>query len=147
MSLKRAAIAMLAFGLAAPLCGCGGRAKLRGMEQDIGELKVRMSSLEGTLGRHEESLRELAATRVEPAPLVQPAAYTPPPAPRRQAPNKPRTRDIQQSLKNAGFSPGRVDGKMGPRTKSALKRFQKANRLKVDGVVGGRTWSKLKWYY
>ena len=39
-----------------------------------------------------------------------------------------------------------VDGKMGPKTKQAVKDFQKANNLKVDGVVGKKTWAKLESY-
>lgn len=52
-------------------------------------------------------------------------------------------RDVQQALKNAGFNPGKVDGKMGGNTDRAIKQFQKAEGLKADGVVGQRTWDKL----
>jgi len=146
MSPGRLLGTMLAAGVIASLTGCGAATRMQGLEQEVAELKARVSGLEGTLGRHEESLRELAEARVEPA-LIEPAAYTPPPSPRRTPPNKPRVRHIQEALRNAGFSPGRVDNKLGPRTKGAIKRFQKANRLKVDGIMGTRTWGKLKYYY
>ena len=55
-------------------------------------------------------------------------------------------KDIQAALKNAGFDPGAVDGKSGPRTQQAIKEFQRTNGLKIDGKVGPQTWGKLKGY-
>ncbi|MBI3318875.1 MAG: peptidoglycan-binding protein [Candidatus Omnitrophica bacterium] len=57
-----------------------------------------------------------------------------------------RVREIQTALKNAGFNPGPVDGRMGPRTKVAIRDFQLANGLEADGKVGPRTWSRLEPY-
>lgn len=55
-------------------------------------------------------------------------------------------REIQTALKNAGFYKGTIDGKMGPRTREAIKEFQKSNGLKADGIVGRRTAEKLNNY-
>lgn len=139
--------AALFVGLVAPLAGCGLKSRVRTIEQDVAEVKARMSNIQGSLDRHDDALRELAEQKVQPLELIEPAAYVPPAAPRRRPPNKPRVRDLQEALKNAGFSPGRADNKLGPRTKGAIKKFQRANGLKADGVVGMRTWNKLKWYY
>jgi len=57
-----------------------------------------------------------------------------------------RSKDIQRALKNAGFNPGAIDGKLGPKTKQAILDFQKAKNLKVDGKVGPKTWSELEKY-
>ncbi len=51
--------------------------------------------------------------------------------------------DVQLALTNAGYNPGAIDGKIGSRTIGAIKRFQRAERLKVDGVVGRLTWTRL----
>lgn len=51
--------------------------------------------------------------------------------------------EVQIALKNAGFDPGSVDGKLGRRTKAAIRDFQTANSLNPDGKVGPKTWSKL----
>lgn len=51
---------------------------------------------------------------------------------------------VQIALKNAGFYNGELDGKIGPKTKDAIKAFQRDNNLTVDGVVGRGTWSRLK---
>ncbi|MFH1478323.1 MAG: peptidoglycan-binding protein [Candidatus Omnitrophota bacterium] len=59
---------------------------------------------------------------------------------------RPTTKDIQIALKNAGFDPGGIDGKMGQRTRQAVKEFQKTKGLKIDGVVGLKTWGELGKY-
>ncbi len=59
---------------------------------------------------------------------------------------KPTTKDIQTALKNAGFNPGSFDGKIGPRTRQAIKDFQKSKGLVPDGVVGPKTWVSLGKY-
>lgn len=51
---------------------------------------------------------------------------------------------LQTILKQKGFDPGPADGYFGPQTLAAVKGFQKANGLQVDGVVGPHTWAKLK---
>lgn len=52
--------------------------------------------------------------------------------------------DVQRALAGAGFDPGPVDGRMGKKTKAAVKEFQRRNNLTADGVIGERTWSYLK---
>lgn len=56
--------------------------------------------------------------------------------------SKPSIRDVQEALKNAGFNVT-VDGKMGPKTRQAIKDFQTKVGLKADGRVGPQTWEKL----
>ncbi len=57
---------------------------------------------------------------------------------------KPKSvKEIQQALASAGYEPGPVDGKMGRKTREAIRRFQKDAGLKADGVVGSATWGKL----
>ena len=53
---------------------------------------------------------------------------------------------IQTALKKAGFYKSEVDGKIGRRTKSAIKSFQKSKGLTPDGIVGTKTWEELKKY-
>jgi peptidoglycan hydrolase-like protein with peptidoglycan-binding domain len=61
-------------------------------------------------------------------------------------------RFLQEALKNFAYppyDPGPVDGDFGPLTETAVKAFQAdyydfdGNPLKVDGVVGPKTWTAL----
>lgn len=51
---------------------------------------------------------------------------------------------VQRALKNAGFNPGKIDGKVGERTLAAIRMFQRKEGLKVDGIVGRATWARLQ---
>jgi len=59
---------------------------------------------------------------------------------------RPTAKEIQAALKNAGFDPGSMDGKIGARTRQAIKDFQKSKGLVPDGVVGPKTWTSLGKY-
>ena len=50
---------------------------------------------------------------------------------------------IQQRLKKWGYYSGAIDGILGPKSVSAIKRFQKNNGLVVDGIVGPKTAAKI----
>ncbi len=56
------------------------------------------------------------------------------------------TKLIQTALKNAGYFQDLVDGRIGRKTRLAIKEFQKANNLHADGRVGKNTWIVLKEY-
>lgn len=52
----------------------------------------------------------------------------------------------QQLLTNAGYPPQdqQIDGLFGPLTKEAVRDFQGAYGLEVDGVIGALTWTALE---
>jgi peptidoglycan hydrolase-like protein with peptidoglycan-binding domain len=56
---------------------------------------------------------------------------------------KPTCRRIQEALKACGFDPGPADGRIGEKTRQAVKDFQKKKGLKIDGLVGGETWNMM----
>jgi peptidoglycan hydrolase-like protein with peptidoglycan-binding domain len=54
-----------------------------------------------------------------------------------------RVRAIQRRLGALGYATGQIDGRFGPRTEAAVRRFQADRRLVADGEVGPRTSAAL----
>ncbi len=52
-------------------------------------------------------------------------------------------KQIQQRLKNWGYYSGSVDGVFGAQTEQAVKKFQRANGLTADGIIGPLTAAKI----
>ncbi|MFI1729991.1 peptidoglycan-binding protein [Streptomyces acidicola] len=60
----------------------------------------------------------------------------------RQGSSGPAVQAVQSQLNSRGYSLA-VDGAFGPGTDSAVRSFQSARRLTVDGIVGSNTWQAL----
>jgi murein L,D-transpeptidase YcbB/YkuD len=123
------------------LAGCATTKKTTaGSEAE--ELQTKVSDLEKQLQSKDEEIRDLEerlskmkapeSEEIVNAQEVDISKVTP--------------KSIQTTLKNAGFYSGAIDGKIGRKTKEAIKEFQKANGLKPDGIVGKQTWAKLQKY-
>ena len=54
--------------------------------------------------------------------------------------------EVQTGLRNAGYYTGAIDGKLGSRSKKAIKEFQTDHDLQSDGIIGKKTWTELKNY-
>ena len=107
---------------------------------DIAEMKAQLSIIEVKLDSIIEK-QEMAIMEIKTSPTAY-ATDT-----RRDYPAATLTKkEIQKALKLAGFNPGVIDGKMGKRTRTAIKDFQQAHGLKVDGVPGRKTQVVLRDY-
>ena len=53
------------------------------------------------------------------------------------------TKLLQEKLVSLGYNTNGVDGIFGSGTDNAVRLYQKANRLVVDGIVGKNTWRKI----
>ncbi|MEV6250719.1 peptidoglycan-binding domain-containing protein [Streptomyces sp. NPDC051742] len=58
-----------------------------------------------------------------------------------------KVKELQALLIYRGYSVGStgVDGYFGAATEYAVKRFQSAERITADGIVGATTWSYLRY--
>lgn len=50
---------------------------------------------------------------------------------------------VQTALKELGLDPGKVDGRDGPNTQDAVRKFQARATIKIDGIVGDQTRAAL----
>lgn len=50
---------------------------------------------------------------------------------------------LQQRLTAKGYGVGKIDGDFGQKTLEAVKAYQAEHGLKVDGIVGAKTWASL----
>lgn len=128
------------------ISGCGTAHK-KTKTDEITTLKTRVEALETRVDTVEAKQTEPVAT------AAVGEEYTSKRMPRSNIGTRPtdksssgRIKDVQTCLKNAGFYDGKIDGVKGKNTKKAIKKFQKANGLKADGVVGKRTWELLSKY-
>jgi glycosyltransferase XagB len=56
----------------------------------------------------------------------------------------PRVREVQRTLRALRYRPGPIDGLFGPMTERAVLRFQRAEELEPDGIVGPHTLRRLR---
>jgi peptidoglycan hydrolase-like protein with peptidoglycan-binding domain len=50
---------------------------------------------------------------------------------------------VQQTLRDKGYDPGEIDGRMGPQTRDAIGQYQKSNDLPVTQHLDARTAEQL----
>jgi len=80
-----------------------------------------------------------------PAPTTPPESVTSPVLREGDNTHTESIRELQTLLNRHGCTPMlNLDGRHGPLTNAAVRNFQKAKNLTVDGVVGPRTWAALR---
>jgi peptidoglycan hydrolase-like protein with peptidoglycan-binding domain len=100
-------------------------------EQTIAQLQAKSGSLDAELYKQKDENASLKQQIV----ILQ-----------KKEVRMPNGREIQTALKKGGFYKGEVDGQIGSQTKDAVKKFQQANGISPDGVVGSKTWVILVKY-
>ncbi|MBF0618610.1 MAG: peptidoglycan-binding protein [Candidatus Omnitrophica bacterium] len=149
--------ALMVLALAALVSGCAttGAQKpspITQLQTQVGDLEQRVQDQEKEIVDLKYEVKEVSGKVVteQSSEEAKPKAA----APKVEARSSSDTQDlikvavapseIQKALKAAGVYEGKVDGKIGSRTKAAIIEFQKQKGLKADGVVGQKTWSELK---
>jgi hypothetical protein len=79
----------------------------------------------------------------EPDP-AKPAADSVSAAAESAAPSRASVASFQAGLRQLGYDPGPIDGVIGPRTNAAIKAFQYAEHLAVDGTLSAATRAVLQ---
>jgi peptidoglycan hydrolase-like protein with peptidoglycan-binding domain len=75
-----------------------------------------------------------------------PAAGGAAPASDAQTQRLPFVREAQLALRDLGYHPGPIDGTFGPQTRSALVKYQLAEKLSVTGQLDAETMERLDVY-
>lgn len=149
MSRLHATTALIGLTMLLTLPGCATTG--RGAQLNSQELQGRVLHLEHVAEQRDQELAqlrdELDAERQARFSLERKLGGTPSAAATSARPGGSMTvREVQQALQRAGFDPGPLDGKMGRRTRTALRDFQQAHGLMVDGRIGPQTIAKLRGY-
>jgi len=63
-----------------------------------------------------------------------------------QAQRAPFVREAQRALRDLGYHPGPIDGMFGTQTRSALEKYQLAEKLPVTGQLDAETMERLDVY-
>jgi hypothetical protein len=62
----------------------------------------------------------------------------------RHAAARARMHQVQERLQAAGYSPGPLDGRLGPHTRTALRQYQQRKGLRVTGTLDKQTLEALR---
>ena len=128
------------------LSGCATARKQKDLE--IQGLKNEVSVLESQIQSKDEEINSLKEQLVK-TPTQEQEVTTVKRGKKRvigEVKSRPNVKQIQVALKNAGYEPGSIDGKMGKQTRDAVIAFQKAHNLPANGKVRRKTWNLLKEY-
>jgi peptidoglycan hydrolase-like protein with peptidoglycan-binding domain len=63
-----------------------------------------------------------------------------------QSQRPPFVREAQRALRDLGYHPGPIDGTFGPQTRTALEKYQLAEKLPVTGQLDAETMERLDVY-
>ncbi len=144
--LRKAFSFLILFIFAVTLAGCATGSKQKDLE--IQGLRNQVSALESQIQSKDEEINSLreASTKATAEEKTEVTKKSSKKKVIGEAKSHPTSKQIQVALKNAGYNPGSIDGRMGKQTKDAIKAFQKANNLNENGKADKETWNLLREY-
>lgn len=122
-------------GCATTKKGSSANVEITGLQEKISDLEKELQEKDEEIADLQERLSQAKISESEDALSLKEVDMS-----------KVTPKDIQTALRNAGFYSGAIDGKIGRKTKEAIKEFQKSNGLKADGIIGKQSWGKLQKY-
>ena len=120
------------------MAGC---ATCKKRDVEIQGLKEKVQSLESESQVKDNEINSLRETLAK---QVQESGQSTSNIEVKETKQHPTVKQIQTALKNAGYYSGAADGKMGKQTREAIRDFQRAKGLHIDGKAGKLTWGLLK---
>lgn len=110
--------------------GSGTAAAVRAVQ------KAAKIAVDGIVGKDTRTALAAAAVGGETEPLCP---YAPPAVNLRSGSTGEGVKWVQWQLDRLGYAPGKIDGIFGAATDKAVRAFQKAAKLAIDGIVGTNT--------
>gem|GEM_PF-1713472 len=120
--------------LVLPIAGCAGLSETGETGKRIDVLEKKVVVLDERQTITEDRLTENEKKITAPQAAVREA-----PREKKKTAISMSRKKIQGILRDAGYYRGPIDGKMGKKTKKALKDFQTDNGLSPDGIAGPAT--------
>ena len=142
---KRVALLLCGLMFVFSLSGCATWHKqkneeMQGLKNQISLLESQVQSKDEEINSLKESLTKSLQEKTKTITIEEPNKVVP------EAKSRPTVKQVQSALANAGYDPGEIDGKRGRQTRDAIRAFQRAHGLSVDGKIGKKTWELLKEY-
>lgn len=128
---------IIATACAVVLAGCATGSQVHDLTTQNQQLQARVGELQSQLQQRDDEIRDMSSRISD--------TYSEARDPVRKT-LKATPKRIQAALKAAGFYAGAVDGKIGKKTRESIRKFQRDNGLKADGIVGAQTWDRLSEY-
>ena len=129
---------------AVSLAGCASMSTVKQKDLEIQGLRNQVSVLEAQTQSKDQEINNLKEALNKAAEQFN--VETSKEKVRLKVKPHPSIKDIQTALKNAGLYQGKIDGRIGQQTREALKAFQRAHNLKVNGRASKKTWAVLNEY-
>jgi len=140
---KKMMAAFISFLLLVSLSGCAttnrkqADLEMQGLKNHVSALEAQVQGKDEEIGSLKEALNKTQEESLSAAQNFNKEKVVP------RSKKHPSVKEIQAALKNAGYNPGTVDGKMGKQTRNAIRSFQKDNKLTVNGKADKKTWQLL----
>ncbi|PIP19558.1 MAG: hypothetical protein COT38_04165 [Candidatus Omnitrophica bacterium CG08_land_8_20_14_0_20_41_16] len=139
---KRIVVFCFALAMAISLSGCAtfGKKKdleIQGLKNQVSVLEAQAQANGQEISGLKEELAKANETKAVSTEVIDKGGVI-------SSKRHPKARQIQLALKNAGYNPGKIDGRIGKQTIDAIKAFQKANNLPVTGKMDRKTWALLR---